>query len=541
MPKLFVDNREVEVGDGATILDAARKLRIETCLTAVKIPTMCFLEGHKPLTSCMLCVVKESRSNSLVPACGAIAKEGMRVESDCEEVRQARVMALELLLSDHLGDCMGPCQVICPAGMNIPLMIRQIAEGLFRDAIATVKKDIALPAVLGRICPRPCERGCRRAVFDEPVSICLLKRYVADLDLQSANPYLPTCKPSRGKRVAIVGAGPAGLAAAYYLQQDGFNCTIFDEHEKPGGMLRYGVSQQQLPRNVLDAEIALIEKLGVKFQGQTRIGDILSLEDLRRDFDAVFVAVGELKPTDAAWMGLKMGMGGVAINGETYQTNLAGVFAGGDCVRKRRLTVRAVADGKEAAVSISQYLSARRMADKSGQVVRGPANAFNIHIGKLKNGEIEKFVASASKAHRLTPLREGEGLTEQQASEEAARCLHCDCRKAENCKLRQYAQEYGARPGRYKSERRLFEQHTQHPEVIYEPGKCIGCGLCVQITAEAGEKLGLSFVGRGFDVRVAVPFGKSIAEGLKHTAYQCVEACPTGALAFKDKSNAPDK
>lgn len=90
-------------------------------------------------------------------------------------------------------------------------------------------------------------------------------------------------------------------------------------------------------------------------------------------------------------------------------------------------------------------------------------------------------------------------------------------------------------PGRYKSERRLFEQYTQHPEVIYEPGKCIDCGLCVQITAEAGEKLGLSFVGRGFDVRVTVPFGKSIVEGLKHTAAQCVATCPTGALAFKDK------
>jgi ferredoxin len=526
MPRLIVDNREVEVDDGATILDAAKKLGIE-------IPTMCFLEGHKPLTSCMLCVVKESGSNSLVPACGAIAKEGMRVENDCEEVRQARKTALELLLSDHLGDCMGPCQVICPAGMNIPLMIRQIASGKFRDAIATVKKDIALPAVLGWICPKPCERGCRRGVFDEPVSICLLKRYVADLDLQSANPYLPACKPSRDKRVAIVGAGPAGLAAAYYLQQEGFNCMIFDERERPGGMLRYGVSQQQLPSNVLDAEIALIENLGVQFQGQTRIGDSLSLDDLRRDFDAVFVAVGEIKQGDAVWMGLEVKQDSIVINGGTYETSLTGVFAGGDVVRKRRLArqtygglaVRAMADGKEAATSISQYLS--------GQTVTGLAKAFNIHIGNLKNGEIEKFIACASKAHRLIPLQEAGGFTDLQAKEEAGRCLHCDCRKAESCKLRRYAQDYEAKPGRYKSERRLFEQHADHAEVVYEPGKCIGCGLCVQITAQAGETLGLSFIGRGFDVRVAVPFGHSIAAGLKRTATQCVAACPTGALAFR--------
>jgi ferredoxin len=245
----------------------------------------------------------------------------------------------------------------------------------------------------------------------------------------------------------------------------------------------------------------------------------------------VFVAIGELKQSDSAWMGLKIGAGGIAINGETYQTSISGVFAGGDCVRKRRLAVRAVADGKEAAVSISQSLS--------GQPVVGPPKVFNTHIGKLKEDEIEKFVAFASKASRLTPnleIRNSKGgFTDDQAKQEAARCLHCDCRKAQSCKLRQYALEYEAHPGRYKSERRLFEQDTEHPEVIYEPGKCISCGLCVQIAAQAGEPLGLSFVGRGFDVRVTVPFGKSIAEGLTHTARQCVAACPTGALAFKDK------
>ena len=531
MPKLFIDNRQVEVEDGATILDAARKAGIE-------IPTMCFLKGCKPLTSCMLCVVKISGSNSLTPACGAVVREGMRVENDCEEVRQARKLALELLLSDHLGDCMGPCQVICPAGMNIPLMIRQIAAGKLRDAIITVKRDIALPAVLGRICPKPCERGCRRAApaascearaGDEAVSICLLKRYAADVDLQSPEPYLPACKAKQGKRVAIIGAGPAGLAAAYYLQQEGCDCVIFDEHDRPGGMLRYGVPEQELPPDVVDAEAALIERLGVKFECKTRIGDALSMEDLRRDFDAIFVAVGEMKQRNSVWMGLKTGPEGIIINSKTYQASLPGVFAGGDAVRKRRLAVRAVADGKESAISIGQYLF--------GQIVTGVANTFNTHIGKLKEGEIERFAADAGKLRSspLKPTQEGGGFTEEQARQETARCLHCDCRKAEVCKLRQYAQEYEARPGRYKAERRLFEQNTQHREVIYEPGKCISCGLCVQITAEAGEKFGLSFVGRGFDARVTVPFGRSVAEGLAQTASKCVDACPTGALAFKDK------
>jgi NADPH-dependent glutamate synthase beta subunit-like oxidoreductase len=526
MPKLTIDSREVEVENGATILDAAIKLGIE-------IPTMCFLKGYKPSTSCMVCVVKVIGSEYLVPACGAVAEDGMQVESDTEEVHEARRAALELLLSDHVGDCMGPCQVICPANMNIPLMIRQISAGRLRDAIANVKKDIALPAVLGRICPAPCERACRRTVYDEAVSICLLKRYVADVDLQSEERYIPVCEPLKDKRVAIIGAGPAGLAAGYYLRQQGYACTIFDEHEEPGGMLRYAVSEQDLPRDVLDKEIAAIFKMGVNFKGQTHIGKTLSIENLRKDFDAVFVAVGQIKTGSAQFLGLEENSGLIAVNFGTYETNLKGVFAGGDAVRKRRLTVRAVADGKEAAVSIGQFLS--------GQKVTGAAKQFNTHIGKLKEGEIEKFVTCANKSPRTTPSHKDGGFTEEQAREESARCLHCDCRKADNCKLRQYSQDYGAKPSRYKSERRSFVQIFQHPDVIYEPGKCILCGLCISAAQQANEKLGLTLVGRGFDVRVAVPFDKSMAEALENAAKRCVEVCPTGALTFKDEISMLNK
>ncbi|MHC4626733.1 MAG: 2Fe-2S iron-sulfur cluster-binding protein [Planctomycetota bacterium] len=517
MAKLTIDDRQVEVAGGATILDAAGKLGIE-------IPTLCFLKGCKPSTSCMVCVVQVEGFASLVPACATVAIDGMKVRSDCQHVHEARKAALELLLSDHLGDCLGPCHTICPAQMNIPVMIRQIAAGDMSGAIATVKKDIALPAVLGRICPRPCERGCRRAAIDDAVLICLLKRYVADVDLDSGKPYSPPRGPKREKRVAIAGAGPAGLAAGYYLRQAGYDCTIFDDREKPGGMLRYGVGEDELPRDVLDKEITLVEKLGVKFRCETRIGDSLSLQELRKDFDAVFVAVGTLEPEGVESMGLKAGRNGIAVDGKTYQTNLAGVFAGGDAVHKRKLTVRAVADGKEAAVSIAQYLS--------GEEVTGPAKPFNTRIGKIRGQEKEAFTACGSKDSRLSPAKEGGGFTDEQARLEAGRCLHCDCRKVDNCRLRDHSDGYGARPGRYKGDRRSFVQQLQHPQVIYEPGKCIDCGLCIQIAANAGERLGLAFLGRGFDVRVAVPFDYSMSQALEHAAAKCAEACPTGALAF---------
>ncbi len=519
MPKITIDGREVQVPVGATILDAAEKL-------GISIPTMCHLRGHEAATSCMVCVVKVVGVNGLVPACGALVRDEMQVQSDCPEVLEARKAAIELLLSDHVGDCVGPCQMGCPAHMNIPQMIRQIAAGQLKDAIATVKRDIALPAVLGRICPAPCEKACRRRQHDEAVSICLLKRYVADMDLQSAAPFIPALSPKREKRVAIIGAGPAGLAAAFYLQQDGFNCTIFDDHDEPGGMLRYGVPEENLPRDVLKAEIAQIARLGVTFQFGTRVGATVPMERIRNRFDAVFIAAGESQADDLASLGVDVSPEGVKVDGHTSMTSVPGVFAGGAVVRKHRLTVRAVADGKAAAESIHRYLTGERAIEVG--------RAFNSRMGKLQEGEMEVFLRSASGEARRKPSSYTGGFGEEEARAESLRCLHCDCRKLDDCLLRQYAQAYDARQARYKADRRRFIQRTEHPEIIYEPGKCISCGICIQIASAFKEKLGLTFIGRGFDVRVAVPFDASLAQGLQIAAAQCVQACPTGALAFKE-------
>jgi NADPH-dependent glutamate synthase beta subunit-like oxidoreductase/ferredoxin len=520
MPKLSIDAQPVEVPQGATILDAASKLGID-------IPTMCFLKGFEPSTSCMVCVVKVRGKSGLVPACGSLAEDGMVVETSTPEILEARKTALELLLSDHVGDCMGPCQIACPAHMNIPLMIRQIAAGRLTDAVATVKKDIALPAVLGRICPAPCENACRRSQADGSVAICLLKRYIADVDLQSSQTWQPECKPKLGKSVAIVGAGPAGLAAAYHLLAEGISCIIYDDHEQMGGALGYAVSEHDLPRDVLDAEIATITDLGLNFIPRTTIGRDISIAELKNRCDAVFIATGPLKNDDLRTFGLKATDKGISIDRQTYATSAEGIFAGGDTVRSRKLAVRAVADGKEAAAAIAQYLRDRP--------VTGPDRPFNTRMGRLLEGEMPKFLAASSPSPRITPAVASLGFSDRQAKIEAARCLHCDCRKAENCTLRTLSKAYSASATSYKSARRTFEQRTDHPLVIFEPGKCIDCGLCIQIAAQHRESLGLTFIARGFSVRVAVPFDKPLSDALHSAARQCVEACPTGAIALKDE------
>jgi ferredoxin len=521
--QITINNQEVAVPADSSILEAARELNIH-------IPTLCYLNGYERFTSCMICVVHEVKTDRLLPSCSAIVAEGMRVETENEKVREARKDALDFLLSEHVGDCDAPCLRACPAHMNIPLMIRQIEEGQLEDAIRTVKKDIALPAVLGRICPAPCENGCHRKSYDSPVSICSLKRYVADVDLAQKSPFCPESKANSGKKVAILGAGPTGLSAAYYLLQDGHACHVFDKNPQPGGMLRYGVPDEDLPKSVLDSEVERIAELGVEFSMEHSLGKELGWSDLRKAYDAVILAVGKINPEVFETSGLELSSRGIKINTQTFETIVPGVFVGGNAVSEARMAIRAAAHGKNLAYSVNQFLE--------NKVVTGPSRRFQSMQGKIREEEVGEFMKEAEGHERIVP--QGgfkEGFAADEAVRESRRCFGCDCRKPDSCKLRQYSEVYQANQRRFTYvERKRFQKNIQHDHVIYESGKCIKCGLCVQITKKAGEKLGLTFVGRGFDVRVETPFGEPLSQGLKKVSGDCISACPTGALSWRDRN-----
>jgi len=280
-----IDGKKVTVAAGTTILEAARRQEIF-------IPTFCHNEKLKPFASCFVCVVEIEGRPGLVPSCSTKAAAGMRVVTASERVRRARRACVELLLSDHEGDCLGPCMTTCPAGIDIPGFVKHLAEGNDRAALELIKRNMPLPALLGRICTRPCEGECRRQLVEEPVAICQLHRFAADRVAASGMEYIPRKAPSSGKRVAVVGAGPAGLAAAYYLQILGHSCTVFDCHEKAGGMTRYGIPSYRLPRDVIEREVAVIEELGARFCFHTRLGHDITLDGLCAAFDAVFLGLG---------------------------------------------------------------------------------------------------------------------------------------------------------------------------------------------------------------------------------------------------------
>jgi len=207
-----------------------------------------------------------------------------------------------------------PCKATCPAHISIPGFVGAIAEGRFEEGLRLIKEEMPFPGICGRICPHPCETNCNRSRLDKPIAIEYLKRFLADVDISKESAYVPAKKPKKKEKVAVIGAGPAGLTVAYYLAREGYGVTVFEKLPIAGGMLAVGIPEFRLPKNILRAEIEVIKKLGVDVICNVEIGKDLGYTELQKKYQAVFIGIGcqrSLKlhiPGEDEWNGVMDGL-----------------------------------------------------------------------------------------------------------------------------------------------------------------------------------------------------------------------------------------
>jgi NADPH-dependent glutamate synthase beta subunit-like oxidoreductase/formate hydrogenlyase subunit 6/NADH:ubiquinone oxidoreductase subunit I/ferredoxin len=287
-----VDGKQFTGREGQTILDICRD-------NGIDVPTLCYEPKLPGFGACRMCVVEVEGEEHPPISCSRAAEPDMVVKTQTTRLREIRKTNLELIFSDHNAYCLPPCQNKCPSHIDIPGFLKANTEGNFMESARIFKRTIPFPSVLGRVCPAPCEEHCRRDEVEEAIAIRDSHRYAGDQVLKAqANgikaPVPFEVQPKTGKRVAVIGSGPTGMAAAYYLLIAGHDVTVYERDPAPGGMLRYGIPQYRLPKvEVLEGEYDSVEQLGGKVVCNMELGVDFTLDDLQNQgFDAVCVAIG---------------------------------------------------------------------------------------------------------------------------------------------------------------------------------------------------------------------------------------------------------
>ena len=675
MITVTINGKVCKAEEGKTILEIASANGIE-------IPTLCHHSSVKKYGACGICLVEAEKSPKLMRACSTVAMDGQIINTESDRVIRARKVALELLMSDHDGDCKGPCSLNCPAGTDCQGYVKKIAEGDNFAAVEIIKEKLPLPASIGRVCPHPCEKACRRTNVEEPISIAYLKYYAADKVHSEGKSVVAVKSAQTGKKVGIIGGGPAGLTAAYFLAAKGHSVTICDAMPKMGGMLRYGIPQYRLPKEILDKEIDEIASLGVEMKNNFKIGRETTFEDFCNKYDAVIVAIGAWKSMgigclgedlEGVWGGIDflrnvslgidtnigknvavVGGGNTAMDacrtavrlgaenvyviyrrtekempaekieiaeakeeGVTFKflTNPAEIIGENGKVTKVKLQVMELgepdASGRRSPVPVEgkfEILDVDTVISAIGQKVNvegfealelnkrgiisadeytfrtsnpkvfavgdatnkgasiaiaaiGEANKAADVVDSFLKGNIVPYVAPFVSERTVTkemfedkevipravmPCRPAEerrndfkevnlGFSDEQAINEAKRCLECGCHEYKTCRLIRCANRYKLNPKRFSGEKHMHETETKLVSIERNQGKCILCGLCVRVCDEVVNKGILGLVGRGFKTVIKPEFNSPDVITYCKDCHKCVDACPTGALKFLSK------
>jgi len=312
-----------------------------------------------------------------------------------------------------------PCTATCPLHCNAQGYVALISQGKFKEALALVREKLPFPGILAYACAHPCERECKRIEEDRPISICHLKRFLVD---QVEEPeFVPVVGNAdlRSLRVAIIGSGPCGLMAAYDLRQKGYRVTIFESRSELGGLLTHGFPSYRLPRQVVEKDLSVIDKMGIEVKCNTQVGKDVSPETLTESYDAIFIAGGitGVESFTRAFKGLKKTRRGtIQVNPISLQTGVKGIFAGGDMVTGPGTIVESMAHGRKAAISIDRYLRGEDLLQgrESEGTQISPLRSLLPYSKRMEREVLPDMVK---------PLVAS--ITAEEAMEEAKRCLNC--------------------------------------------------------------------------------------------------------------------
>ena len=310
-----------------------------------------------------------------------------------------------------------PCTATCPLHCNAQGYVALISQGKFKEALALVREKLPFPGILAYACSHPCEKECKRIEEDRPIPICHLKRFLVD---HVEEPEIEL-KPSQEKdqKVAIIGGGPSGLVAAYDLRKLGYQATLFESRNDLGGLLTHGFPSYRLPRQVIEKDLSIINKMGIEIRLHTEVGKDVSPETLRQSFDAIFIGVGTAGAESITHIFKELNStrkGTIQVSPISLETNLKGVFAGGDSVTGPGTIIESMAHGRRAAISIDRYLRGEDLVE--GRESEGKQiSPFQSTLPDSKRKEKEVL------PDMVKPL--GSGLASEEAIEEANRCLNC--------------------------------------------------------------------------------------------------------------------
>jgi heterodisulfide reductase subunit A-like polyferredoxin len=411
------------------LVDAGRHRNIEI-LTNAKVEAVEGGPGHFSVR-----VLKKARSVTLedCKACGDCVKAcPVKIPNDYEQGLVTRA-AIYQLFAQAMPSAYGiekrgtpPCRAACPLHVNAQGYVALISVGKFKEALALVRETLPFPRILAYACSHPCEWECKCIEEDRPIPICHLKKFLVEHVEETETEFTPPVE--NGKKVAIVGAGPAGLTAAHDLRRIGYAVTLYDSQNRMGGQLTNGFPSYRLPKKIVEKDLSIIPKMGIRAELNKRIGRDIDGTTLLKFYDAIFIATGSSAPDCMlhTFQGLKKTRWGTVLaHPISLETGIKGVFAGGDAITGPGTIVGAMAHGRKAALSIDRYLR--------GEDLYQGREAEGSQLSPLRS-DIPDYL----RVERETPpdmVKPVEPVfTAEEAIEEAKRCLQCGgCSECMEC------------------------------------------------------------------------------------------------------------